>query len=50
METKVSIQLLHGKCYLCTSPVCSRTANNLRRTAFVEFIGEVSIPLRASYY
>jgi len=36
METKFGIQLLHGKCYLCTKP---GTANNTRQSipAFVEF-------------
>jgi len=40
METKFGIQLLHGKCYLCNKPGCSRTANNTRQSlpAFVEFI------------
>jgi len=32
METKFGIQLLHGKCYLCTKPGCSRTANNMRQS------------------
>jgi len=40
METKFGIQLLQGRCYLCTKPECSRTANNMRQSlpAFVEFI------------
>jgi len=32
METKFGIQLLYGKCYLCTEPGCSRTANNMRQS------------------